>query len=94
MNSTLHRNTAHPPDIQDREVLHIPRDEELLRLGMADRLSLRIGIWLLQRTQRPRRERRRILTDPADAFLLGELRHRSATESYALMTFDMQRGMR
>lgn len=94
MNTTLHRNTTHPPDIQDREVLHIPNDDELRRLGMADRLSLRFGLWLLQRAQRPPKPPRRLYVDPSDAFLLGEQRHRSAAESMALLTFDMQRGMR
>jgi len=94
VNTTLHRSIAHPPDIEDREVLQIPRPDELRRLSLADRLSLRIGLWLFQRAQRPRRQRRGLYIDPADLFLLGEQRHRSAAESYALLTYDMQRGMR
>ncbi|KJL18572.1 hypothetical protein RN51_03409 [Microbacterium oxydans] len=94
MNTTLHRSDIHPPDIEDREVLQIPRPDELRRLSMTDRLSLRIGLWLFQRAQRPRRPRRGPRIDPADLFLLGEQRHRSAAESNALLTYDMQRGMR
>lgn len=94
MNSTLYRSTVHPPDTEDREVLSLPREEELRELRLSDRLSLRIGLWLLQRAQRPRRPRRSLRIDPADMFLLGEQRHRSAAESQALLTFDMQRGMR
>lgn len=94
MNTTLHRSDIHPPDTEDREVLQVPRPDELRRLSLADRLTLRIGLWLFQRAQRPRRPRRGLRIDPADMFLLGEQRHRSAAESYALLTYDMQRGMR
>lgn len=93
MNTTLHRGITHPPDIEDRTVLQIPRPDELRKLALADRLSLRIGLWLLQRAQRPRRERRSLYIDPADALLLRQ-KDRSATETYALFTYDMQRGMR
>ena len=44
MNITLSRSTTHPPDTEDREVLQIPRDDELRQLGIANRLSLRIGL--------------------------------------------------
>ncbi|MDF2507346.1 MAG: hypothetical protein K0Q52_1205 [Microbacterium sp.] len=94
MNTTLHRSVAHPPDIEDREVLQIPLPDELRRLALADRLSLRVGLWLFQRAQRPQRHRRGLNIAPAEIFLLGEQRHRSAAESYALLTYDMQRGMR
>lgn len=94
MNTTLYRSTTHPPDIGDREVLPLPRDDERRQLRLTDRLSLRIGLWLLQRAQRPRRPRRRLTLDPADLFLVGEQRHRSAAESNAMLMFDMQRGMR
>lgn len=94
MNTTLHRSIDHPPDIEDREVLHVPRPDELRRLSLADRLSLRIGLWLFQRAQRPRRPRRPLYIDQADALLLGEQRHRTAAESFALLTYDMQHGMR
>lgn len=94
VNITLSRSTTHPPDTEDREVLQIPRDDELRELGIADRLSLRIGLWLFQRAQRPRRPRRSWTVDPGDLFLVGEQRHRSAAESHALLMYDMQRGMR
>ncbi|WP_149085192.1 MULTISPECIES: hypothetical protein [Microbacterium] len=94
MNITLSRSITHPPDTEDREVLQIPRDDELDQLRVADRLSLRIGLWLLQRAQRPRRPRRTWIVEPGDLFLVGEQRHRSAAESHALLLYDMQRGMR
>ncbi|PVE95801.1 MULTISPECIES: hypothetical protein [unclassified Microbacterium] len=93
MNTTLHRGITHPPDTEDRQVLQIPRPDELRRLALADRLSLRIGLWLLQRAQRPRRERRKLHLPPADSLILGE-RERSAAETYALLAYDLQRSMR
>lgn len=92
MNTTLHRSTTHPPDTEDQQVLHIPAPDELRRLAFADRLSLRIGLWLLQRAQRPRRESRpsRVSGDP----LPLDRRDRSVTETYALLTFDLQRQLR
>lgn len=93
MNTTLHRGIAHPPDIEDQTVLHIPRPDELRKLALADRLSLRIGLWLLQRAQRPRREPRTLHFAPDDLLPLGA-RNRTPGETYALFTYDMQRGMR
>lgn len=93
MNTTLHRGITHPPDIEDRSVLHIPRPDELRELALADRLSLRIGLWLLQRAQRPRRHSARLSLAPDDMLALGA-RNRTPGETYALFTYDMQRGMR
>ncbi|MFB4351674.1 hypothetical protein RAC69_00860 [Microbacterium sp. LS_15] len=92
MNITLHRSTTHPPDTEDQQVLHIPAPDDLRRLALADRLSLRIGLWLLQRAQRPRRERRssRVSGD----LLALDRRERSVAETYALLTFDLQRQLR
>lgn len=93
MNTTLHRSTTHPPDTEDQQVLHIPAPDELRRLALADRLSLRIGIWLLQRAQRPRRERRIAASYP-DGVLHLDRRDRTPVESYALLTYDLQRQLR
>lgn len=92
MNTTLYRSTTHPPDTGDQQVLHIPAPDDLRRLALADRLSLRIGLWLLQRAQRPRRERRssRVSGD----LLALDRRERSVAETYALLTFDLQRQLR
>lgn len=93
MNTTLHRSIAHPPDIEDQQVLQIPSPDELRELALADRLSLRIGLWLLQRAQRPRRERRSLHIAHDQLLSLGA-RNRTPAETYALFTYDMQRGMR
>lgn len=93
MNTTLHRGTPHPPDIEDQQVLQIPRPDELRKLALADRLSLRIGLWLFQRAQRPRRERRYLHIESDELLALGA-RNRTPGETYALFTYDMQRSMR
>lgn len=93
VNTTLYRSTTHPPDTEGRQVLHIPAPDELQRLALSDRLSLRIGLWLLQRAQRPRPARRITAADGVDALHL-ERRNRTAAETYALLTYDLQRQLR
>lgn len=93
MNTTLYRSITHPPDTEDQLVLHIPAPDELERLALTDRLSLRIGLWLLQRAQRPRRERRTASPVYSDGSPL-ERRDRAAGETLALLTFDLQRQLR
>lgn len=90
MNTTLSHSATHPPDTEDRQVLQIPAPEELRRLALADRLSLRFGLWLFERAQRPRRRRITATTDP---LFLGD-RHLSHRESIALLTYDLQRQLR
>jgi hypothetical protein len=90
--SQLQRSTAHPPCPQEQEVLEIsvPRDRAELRLS--DRLSLRIGLWLLlraERTRSRRSERRSI--DVASHFPGAP--QLSQREAIALLTYDMQRHM-
>ncbi|QDE34691.1 hypothetical protein FIV50_07740 [Microbacterium foliorum] len=92
MNTTLYRSIPHPPDTEDQQVLHIPAPDELRRLALADRLSLRIGLWLLQRAQRPR-PARRVTALEADALHLDR-RNRTDGETYALLTYDLQRQLR
>ena len=92
MNTTLYRSTVHPPDTQDQQVLQIPADDALRELALADRLSLRVGVWLLQRAQRPRTERR-LSVDLDEAFARRE-RSRTPAETWALLTYDLQRQLR
>jgi hypothetical protein len=93
VNTTLYRSTTHPPDTEDQRVLQIPDHDELQRLALADRLSLRIGLWLLQRAQRPRPARRTATVRTAELIDLDR-RTRSAAETTALLTFDLQRQLR
>ena len=92
MNTTPHHTTTHPPDTEDQQVLHIPAPDELRRLALADRLSLRIGLWLLRRAQRPHRVRRPA-TPSVDSVRLDR-RHRPVDDPLALMMFDLQRQLR
>ena len=95
MNTTLHLSIPHPPDIEDREVLQIPRPEELRRLSLVDRLSLRIGLWLFQRAQRPRRQRRTRRPADVEALLrIKQERLRAQADASVHMVFDLQRGLR
>lgn len=51
MNTTLlHRNTAHPPDTDVPKTVSIPHASELQRLALSERLTLRLGLWLLDRS--------------------------------------------
>lgn len=50
---TEHRQQStsiHPPDTRDREILSIPDHDGVRRLAFTDRLSLRLGLWLLHRS--------------------------------------------
>lgn len=93
MNTTLYRSTTHPPDTEDQLVLQIPDHDELQRLALADRLSLRVGLWLLQRAQRPRPAKRLAVRRTAELIDLDR-RTRSAAEVTALLTFDLHRQLR
>lgn len=90
MNTTLSHSTTHPPDTEDRQVLQIPAPAELRRLALVDRLSLRLGLWLFERAQRPRRSPRDL---PPDHASLGR-RNFSALDSVALLHYDPQRQLR
>lgn len=89
MNLTLSRSTTHPPDTEDRQVLHIPAPDELRALSLVDRLSLRIGLWLFQRAQRPRRLRSREFSSASPLFLNDQ--HLGARESSILLAYHLQR---
>ncbi|WEK59671.1 MAG: hypothetical protein P0Y60_09800 [Candidatus Microbacterium colombiense] len=93
MNTTLSHSTTHPPDTEDQQVLQLPTPSALRQLSVADRVSFRLGLWLLERAQRPRRGTRRKKRAPAYA---GSLREWELTprDSMALATFDMQRQLR
>lgn len=88
MNTTLSRHITHPPDMQDRTVLHLPEPDELRALSLADRVSLRIGLWLLRRAQRPRRPTRAFA--PATSLFLHD-QHRSPEETATILAYHLQR---
>ncbi len=92
---TLPRSTSHPPDTQDHTVLSITVPADRRELAPADRLALRLGLWLLLRAERRRNRLGRRATSLADANpdLFGE-RGLTPSETYALLTFDLQRQLR
>lgn len=92
MNTTLSRTTTRPPDTQDRQVLALPAPDELRALSTADRLSLRLGLWLLLRAERAA-QRAAALAAPTDpeAWREQRLDHR---DSFSVLTFDLQGQLR
>jgi hypothetical protein len=90
VNTTLPLSAVRPPDTEDRQVLQIPAPDELRELVFSDRLSFRIGLWLMERAQRPHGRRARRVPDP----LLVRDHTLSPRESMALLTFDLHRQMR
>ena len=88
--NTLLRSTYHPPCIEKQEILQISVPADRTTLSLADRLSLRLGLWLALRPQRARREpltRERVM-------LMRETQQSIRREALALYAFDMHRQMR
>lgn len=92
MNTTLHHSTTHPPDIEDRTVLHIPAPDDLRELALADRLTFKIGLWLLERAQRPKAARERYVSTVEPLFLND--RHLTSRETRILLEYHLQRQLR
>lgn len=92
MNTTLYRSITHPPDTEDHLVLQIPAPGDLRELGFADRLSLRVGLWLLEKSQRPKTVRTR-LSPPADQLFLNGA-HLTTGESKAVFEYHLMRQLR
>lgn len=93
MNTTLYRSTIHPPDTDDRTVIQLPAAGELRSLSFADRLSLALAVRLIERTTRPKRERRRPALTTDRVILLRD-RQLSAREAQALLSYDLHRQLR
>ncbi|MDT0157039.1 hypothetical protein Q9R19_05300 [Microbacterium sp. ARD32] len=82
-----HTTSIHPPDTGDRQILSIPDHAAQRRLPLPDRLSLRIGLWLLERglhhsdlaDDGPRPRRSEGITE---------------REALTLLTYDLHRGLR
>ncbi|GAB3599541.1 hypothetical protein [Microbacterium tumbae] len=88
----LHRSTAHPPCPQEFEILEIPVPVDRAELALAERLSLRIGLWLLLRAQRARRRAEHPPIDVASHFPGAPLL--TQREAIAVLTYDLQRQLR
>ncbi|WP_217183756.1 hypothetical protein [Streptomyces sp. AC495_CC817] len=93
MNTTLHHSTStHPPDTEDQLVLQIPAPDELRELALSDRISLRVGLWLLERAQRPKPTRARTVTRVGPLFLDDQ--HFSPGETKALLEYHLLHQLR
>lgn len=88
----LLRQTIHPPCTEEQEILEITVPADRTELALADRLSLRIGLWLLLRAQRNPRHARAVTGDDI-------ARHRDRTrvtehDAITLLTYGLQRHLR
>ncbi|BDZ38450.1 hypothetical protein [Microbacterium suwonense] len=88
----LLRQTTHPPCTEEHDILEITVPADRTELGLADRLSLRIGLWLLLRAQRNPRHARAGTGDDI-------VRHRDRTrvtehDAITLLAHGLQRHLR
>lgn len=93
MNTTLYSSTTRPPDTEDREVLRLPAPAEREALSLSDRISLRVGLWLLLRAERSA-QRIAAALEPQSSGLRRLPRHDRAELNAHLLTFDLHRQMR
>jgi hypothetical protein len=66
----------------------VPTDRS--ELALSDRLSLRLGLWLLLRAQRPRKAPARTLTHE-EVMRMFETRRATERESLAILAYQVQR---
>ncbi len=90
----LHSSTAHPPCPQESlETLKITVPVDRTELTLAERLSLRIGLWLLLRAERGAdRPAEHPPIDVPSHFPGAPLL--SQREALAVLTYDLQRQLR
>lgn len=88
----LLRSTIHPPCIQEQETLAITVPADRSTLSFGDRVSLRVGLWLLLRAERARTTRGDLSGEEAQRLL--RTRRASDRKTYALLTYDVQRQLR
>ncbi len=79
--------STHPPDTQGLRTLTIPDDDTRRRLTPAERLSLSIGLWLLQRGLHRADQPLRVVPQQAPSRITEH-------EAITLLTFDLQRQLR
>lgn len=80
------RSTSiHPPDTEGHQTISIPDRDGLQRLTLTDRLFLRVGLWLLQRSTRDRHEE---FPSPVPELDRRPIRE---TEAMALLAWGYQR---
>ncbi|MGL3150832.1 hypothetical protein ACSS7Z_10770 [Microbacterium sp. A82] len=90
---TLLRSTAHPPCTEDQEILEITVPSNRHELALRDRLSLRIGLWLLVRARRPNRPSKPAMSRE-QVMLMLETRRTVEREALAVVMYDLHRVQR
>jgi len=93
-----HQSTSiHPPDTGDHQILTIPDQDDRRRLRVADRLSIRLGLWLLERSLRTRATAVNAADTVADRLRrqreTRELLALTTSQALTLLTYDLQRRM-
>lgn len=88
----LLRNTVHPPCIEEQETFAVTVPADRSALSFADRMSLRVGLWLLLRTERQRATRGDLTREEARRLL--QKRDVSEREAFAMLTYHAQRVLR
>ena len=86
----LLRQTVHPPCPDETVEFTLPADRT--SLALVDRLSLRIGVWLLLRAERARATRGDLRREEVQ--LLLEQQRASQQQAMALFTYDLHRQLR
>lgn len=92
MSNTLQHSTTHPPDIEGLQVLEIPAPADVRALGLSDRIALKLGLWLMQRAQRPSRIPATVSRE--EAFRIINAGGFTERDAMTLLTFDMQHRLR
>lgn len=91
-NLLLH-STSHPPCPEEQQTLEITVPTNRNTLPFTERLSLRLGLWLLLRAERPRRTPPPSMTRE-EMMRLFETRSATERESLQMLYYDMQRYLR
>lgn len=86
----LLRSTAHPPCPEEQETLEFTVPTDRTMLSLTGRLSLRLGRWLMLRTEQGRRQS----VTHEQMMLLRETQRSIRREALTLYTLDMQRYLR
>jgi hypothetical protein len=94
----LLRHTVHPPCSQEQEILEIAVPVNRRQLKITDRLSLRIGLWLMLRAERsaqkpPAAPSREEIVRMLSAQRAAGITRFTERETLAIFTQDMQRHM-
>lgn len=86
----LLRSTLHPPCPETHEVVEVRVPTNRRELSLTDRLSLRIGLWLLVRAERSQRKAARVISHE-QMLLLRENQRTMEREALTMLTYGLQR---